>query len=402
MMNSKFEDIVFACIEDRDIVSRKAHYTWARRCGIDLLLKLVILFLNSIGMRSTGCDCIFVDEVNNSNMRNNLGRTAEEIKGQEAVFLSFYSRKVNHLKVGYCWPILATIRLLTSSVFAVVSFIGSSDKTNLALSRILVKNMQSYLQRLPSSTSFILMTDHHFYSTVIAMSGLGKTVVLQHGLIQDVRFFSPVRADYLYTWSGKSAKLAADEKAVVSGTYKFGINGDYLKQKTRNLKEARNVLLLLSTSVSVSQIIDRISPIIRLKEEYGFDLGIKTHPGSLFSIKDLQRAVGNCTDIKLYKEEFIEDIQFDFAFIEQSTAVIDVACLGIPFIIIDETPKSYFSSYIGLLPIACTESELLDLAVNFNAEKYTSAYIELLNNEICYGSCRIKELLMCHSGDTSV
>lgn len=86
MMNSKLESIVIACIEDRDIVSRKAHYTWSRRCGIDLLIKLIILFLNSIGKRSTDCEYIFVDEVNNSNMRNNLRRTAREIKGQEAVF----------------------------------------------------------------------------------------------------------------------------------------------------------------------------------------------------------------------------------------------------------------------------------------------------------------------------
>ena len=402
MMNSKLESIVIACIEDRDIVSRKAHYTWSRRCGIDLLIKLIILLLNSIGKRSTDCEYIFVDEVNNSNMRNNLRRTAREIKGQEAVFLSFYSRKANHLKVGYFWPIAAICRLLMSTVFAIIRFIGSSDTTNLALSRILVKNMLSYLQRLDSSTAFILMTDHHFYSTVLAMSGFGKTVVLQHGLIQDIRFFSPVRADCLYTWSEKSAKLAADEKAVVSGTYKFDLNGDYLKQKVRNLKEASEVLLILSTSVSVSQILQRISPIIRLKEKYGFALGIKTHPGSLFSIEDLQRAVEGNTDIKLYKEEYIEDIQFDFAFIEQSTAVIDVACLGIPFIIIDETPKSYFSSYVGLLPIACTESELLDLAVNFDTEKYIPAYMKLLKNEICYGACRIKEMIMCHSNDASV
>lgn len=402
MMNSKLENIVIACIEDREIVARKANYTWARRCGIDLLIKLVILFLNSIGKRSADCDYIFVDEVNNSNMRNNLRRTAREIKGQEAVFISFYSRKVNHLKVGYLWPIAAICRLLLTSVFAIIRFIGSSDTTNLVLSRILVKNTLSYLQRLGSSTTFVLMTDHHFYSTVIAMSGFGKTAVLQHGLIQDIRFFSPVRADCLYTWSEKSAKLAADEKAVVSGTYKFDITGDYLKQKVQSLKEASKVLLILSTSVSASQIVRRISPIIKLKEKYGFTFGIKTHPGSLFSMEDLQRAVEGNTDIKLYKEEYIEDIQFDFAFIEQSTAVIDVACLGIPFIIIDETPKSYFSPYVGLLPIACTESELLDLAVNFNTEKYIPAYIKLLKDEICYGVCRIKEMITCHSNDASV
>lgn len=401
-MDVKLKNIVLACSEDREIVSKQAHYTWIRRCGLDLLLKMEILLANSFGDRGSDYGYLFVDEINNSNMRNNLFRTAQEVRGGQAVFLSFCSRAPRHLKVGRIWSVAAALKLLIISIPAVVKFIGSNDSINHSMERVLAKTMLSYLQRVDSSTLFVLMTDHHFFSTVIAMSDVGKTIVLQHGLIQDARFFSPVRANYLYAWSEKSAILAADEKAVVSGTYKFDVNGYNVGHAVRGLREANNVLLLLSTSVSSSQIVDRLAPLLKLKMEYGFCLGIKTHPGSLFSLEDLKRAVGERSDIKLYKEERIEDISFDFAFIEQSTAVIDVACLGIPFIIIDDTDNSYFSSYADLLPIARTEDDLFELSAQFETKRYIPAYTNLLDKEICAGECKIKEMLASISHDETL
>lgn len=401
-MDAKLESIVLACSEDREIVAKQAHYSWIRRCGLDLLLKMLILLANSFGERASDYGYLFVDEINNSNMRNNLFRTAREVKGRKAVFLSFCSRESSHLKVGRIWPVAAALKLLIASIPAVVGFIGSNNSINHSLMRVLVKTMLSYLQRVDSSTVFVLMTDHHFFSTVIAMSSVGKAVVLQHGLIQDVRFFSPVRANYLYAWSEKSVILAADEKAVVSGTYKFDVVGYNVGQAVRSLQEANNVLVLLSTSASSAQIVNRIAPILKLKMKFGFHLGIKTHPGSLFSLDDLRKAVGESSDIRLYKEERIEDISFDFAYIEQSTAVIDVACLGIPFIIIDDTDNSYFSSYAGLLPIAHTEDDLLELSAQFQTRRFISAYINLLENEICSGACNIKEMLESISHDETL
>lgn len=398
-MDVRLESIVLACGEDREIVSKKARFSWIRRCGLDLLLKMTILLANSFGKRKSDYSYLFVDEINNSNMRNNLFRTAQEVKGEQAIFLSFYSRSSKHLKVGRIWSVAAALKLLISSIPAVVGFIGSNDPINHSLARVLVKSMLSYLQRVDSSTILVLMTDHHFFSTVIAMSSVGKTVVLQHGLIQDVRFFSPVRANYLYAWSEKSVNLAADEKALVSGTYKFDVHGYNVGRVACGLQDANNVLVLLSASVLSSQIVDRLAPILILQTKLGFHLGIKTHPGSLFSLEDLKKAVGDNSDIRLYKEERIEDISFDFAFIEQSTAVIDVACLGIPFIIIDDTDNSYFASYAGLLPIAHSEEELLDLSAHFDTRKYIPAYNRLLENEICTGVCRIKEMLASISHD---
>lgn len=392
-MDVKLESIVSACSKDRNIVSTQARYSWMRRCGLDLLLKMGILLVNSFGKRVYDSGYLFVDEINNSNMRNNLFCTAQKVKEEQAVFLSFYSRASKHLKVGRVWSVAAVLKLLITSIPAVVGFIGRNDSINRSMARVLVRSMLSYLQRLNPSTLFVLMTDHHFFSTVIAMSGVGKSVVLQHGLIQDVRFFSPVRADYLYAWSEKSVNLAADKKAVASGTYKFEVNGYNVRQAVHCLREANNVLVLLSTSVSSSQIVNRLAPIFKLKMKYGFCLGIKTHPGSLFSLEELKKSVGESSDIRLYKEERIEDISFDFAFIEQSTAVIDVACLGIPFIIIDETDNSYFSSYAGVLPIARTENDLLELSTHFETKRYIPAYAKLLENEICAGVCRIKEML---------
>ena len=135
-----------------------------------------------------------------------------------------------------------------------------------------------------------------------------------------------------------------------------------------------------------------MEPLLSLQKRFGFRLLIKMHPGSLFSSDELRAAVSTC-DVELYKEEKIETIDFDFAFIEQSTAALDVACLGIPFIVIDEGFDSYFSEYKELLPTACSPDELLRLAVDFSLSKYMPAYMSFLEREIDNGQCRVDSLI---------
>lgn len=178
------------------------------------------------------------------------------------------------------------------------------------------------------------------------------SAVLQHGLIGDTRFFSPVRATYFFAWSKKSAFLVNSEKAVDAGTYKFSkLMNLSPEHNVENFADAKRVLLILSSSKTSEQISHRMEPLLSLQKCFGFRLLIKMHPGSLFSSDELRAAVSTC-DVELYKEEKIETIDFDFAFIEQSTAALDVACLGIPFIVIDEGFDSYFSEYKELLPTA--------------------------------------------------
>ena len=48
-MDDKLKMILSACTEDRRNVIAKGQTAWSRRCGIDLLLKMLLVYINSIG-----------------------------------------------------------------------------------------------------------------------------------------------------------------------------------------------------------------------------------------------------------------------------------------------------------------------------------------------------------------
>lgn len=164
------------------------------------------------------------------------------------------------------------------------------------------------------------------------------------------------------------------------------------KHYVESFADAKRVLLILSSSKTSEQISHRIEPLLNLQNLFGFKLLIKMHPGSLFAINELRDAVST-SDVELYKEEKIESIDFDFAFIEQSTAALDVACLGTPYIVIDESLDSYFSEYKEMLPTASNPDELLRLTVEYSLTKYMPAYTSFLEQEIDNGQCCIDLLI---------
>lgn len=113
------------------------------------------------------------------------------------------------------------------------------------------------------------------------------------------------------------------------------------KHYVESFADAKRVLLILSSSKTSEQISHRIEPLLNLQNLFGFKLLIKMHPGSLFAINELRDAVST-SDVELYKEEKIEAIDFDFAFIEQSTAALDVACLGTPTLLLTSLLTAIF------------------------------------------------------------
>lgn len=393
-MDDKLTMILSACTEDRKNVIAKGHSSWSRRCGIDLLLKMLLVYINSIGLRQAPESTIYVDEIKNTSMVSNLRDTAEICDAEKATFICLNSYLPNkHIKMGVLWPIFKALTLTVLSLPSLLSFIGSDCTVNDRLAGILIKRMDDYVARIGYQYPYILMTDHHFYSTVIAMNDHATSAVLQHGLVGDARFFSPVHATYFFAWSKKSAFLVNSEKTIDAGTYKFSKLMRLKPEHTvESFADAKRVLLILSSSKTSEQISRRLKPLLNLQNRFGFKMLIKMHPGSLFSIDELRIAVST-NEVELYKEEKIEAIDFDFAFIEQSTAALDVACLGIPFIVIDETLDSYFSEYKELLPTASSSGELLGLAVNFSLSKYMPAYASFLEREIDNGQCRIDSLI---------
>ena len=390
--NASLSDIFAACAEDRKNVVAGGYASWVRRCGVDLWVKMLLLYANSMGRRSAPKTSVYVDEIKNPSMISNLRDTAEIVDGEDASFICLYGRfSKQHVKMGTAWCVLKMLTLMIGAIIPVILFIGSGKALNERMAKLIIGRMSGYVSRLGYEQPYILMSDHHFFSTVIAMDGLATSIVLQHGLIGDLRFFSPVRATYFFAWSEKSASLVDSEKAVNAGTYKFSkLSAKRRDNDCETLVDTKRVLLILSSSKTALQIARRVEPIIALQEHYRFTLLIKVHPGSLFSMDELHNAVAS-SKIELYKEEKIETLDFDFAFIEQSTAALDVACLGVPFIVIDETPDSYFAEYKGILPSVGTPEELIYSAEHYSRSCCERAYLFFLEREIDSGQCDIDD-----------
>lgn len=393
-MNNNMKYVITACIEDRRNVITKGQSSWMRRCGIDLLLKMLILYINSIGKYNTCGSAIYVDEINNISMVCNLRDTAEIVDADDALFVCMHRcSPKKHIKLGAVWCIAQAVNLIVCAIPRIAKFVGKDAPVNESLATLLIHRMHDYITRLGYQQPYILMSDHHFFSTVIAMDELATSVVLQHGLIGDMRFFSPVRANYFFAWSEKSASLVDSEKAINAGTYKFSkLSNKRRDNNVETFADTKRVLLILSSSKTAQQIVQRLEPILTLQERYKFTLLIKMHPGSLFSMDELHNAVAS-SKIELYKEEKIETLDFDFAFIEQSTAALDVACLGVPFIVIDETSGSYFAEYKGILPSVGTSEELICSAERYSRSCYERAYLYFLEREIDSGQCDIDDFI---------
>ncbi len=393
------------CLHDRNMAMAEGGHSWSRRCCLDLLVKMLILLVNSFGLRRITSPIVYVDEINNSSMSHNLKRTSSVVSGKDAQFLSFYSieRDVKHVRTGIGWTLFVLAELVMRSVPAMVLFMGKDQMVNERMLRLLEKFMLRYMSRVNGSKLFVLMTDHHFFSSIIAVVEDSESVVLQHGLIQDRRFFDPVRASAFLAWSEKSAALIEKGIAIPCGTYKFDVVDAYGSSHVRTLADAKSVVLILSSSKTREQIEERLRPLEDLGRRYGFSLAVKLHPGSFFPMNELINAASN-RRIDLYKEEPIESIPFDFAIIEQSTAALDVACMGVPFIVIDDGGDSYFSEYRSLLPVAANYKELIDLAVNYHVDSYLSSYRYFLQREIASGICDIRERIdafLAKDGDFS-
>lgn len=163
-MDDKFKMILSACTEDRRNVIAKGQTAWSRRCGIDLLLKMLLVYINSIGLRHAPESTIYVDEIKNTSMISNLRDTAETCDAEKASFICLNSYSPNkHIKMGVFWPIFKAVTLTVHSLPSVLSFIGSECTVNDSLARLLIKRMDNYVAHVGYRHPYILMTDHHFF-----------------------------------------------------------------------------------------------------------------------------------------------------------------------------------------------------------------------------------------------
>ncbi len=378
------EEIISQCQQDiRNIVGFDDR--WVKHNHIDLVIKYIIFLFNCCGRyKRSRSAYIFLDEIRNSSMHNNMLATYEKLtsSGSNAYYCSFYERSGNSIKLGIAHSVKEIIlTLLSLAYFSILT--GFIHNTPDRILKFLVDRYTGQLDRISEKTSIFLMTDHHFFSSVTAMHGKQRTLVLQHGLIMDQRFYYPIRATKFLAWGERSREIQYnDAKVEVTGTYKFS------QISAMTLSEIKTLIFCVNShdDQAVKQKIDILYEIC---QEYGYHLIVKCHPGSLFGLKQWTDMYTG-KPITFYKEERLQDIPFDAAVTENSTIIIDLIAMGKPFVLFDDI-NGYFSEYEQLIPHGSEKKEIADIINNLGNIDFERILSVLLNREINNGVCSIAE-----------
>lgn len=359
---------------------------WVKKNGFDLLLKYLILLFNSLGRKSNNRRYLFIDEIKNNNMHNNLMKTKAVFdKHNEATALLCFHQiqRENHYRFGFLMPIYEI--LLTCFVgvgLLILSLFGRSQIK--VIINFLSLRFEKTTHAINDVKEIYMMTDHHFYSSIIAFSMPDICVVLQHGLVMDKRLCYPVRAGKFCAWGEHSKELLnSDSKVVVTGTYKF-------KDMCCIECKGKNRVMFCIGSLNNEEVKRKIEVLIRQKEEKGFKLLIKCHPGSLFNTQqweELYKGKG----IEFYKEELIQNIDFDLAISENSTAIMDLIVLKKPFILFDNI-DGYFSEYASLIPYGNEEKKISEVIEKIHEYDFNNIISSVIRNELNSGDCTIYEM----------
>lgn len=386
-----FRRIADMCYNDRKAALEKVRIGWLKKNGLDLLVKYFIVMINSTGISNIqSMKYIFVDEVNNNNMRNNLVETMYQFQnyGEKVGLISFYRGCIgkNCIKFGFLNPIkeLVYLSFLCIPIFFKILFGVCQDKQVITL---LTKRYTQFLKNtLKENVSEIyLMTDYNFFSTIIAMQCSEKCSVMQHGLLMDTRFYYPIRAGRFLAWSEHSKEIQKfDKKVEIVGTYKF------LKMKKNDVFCTRfNKVLFCIGSLEKQIVKEKIDVLKEIAMDNNLELLVKCHPGSLFDLQYWKDLYKGC-NIEFYKNELIQNIDFDIAVTETSTVILDLISLNKPFILFDEC-GGYFSEYEGLIPRGTTKEKLESILRQIDTINFEHIIAELKRRELNNGNCIIYE-----------
>lgn len=385
MTKEKKEEILFSCISDKSIAFRNIKIGFIKTHSIDLILKYLILLVNSIGHKEKGLYTIFVDEVNNKNMSRNLYNTFSraEFKGRICKYMSFYSfqNRKNHIKLGFIYPIAMLIRTAFFSVRILFDILISKNTTKLVM-RWLIEAMDKYMKQIGNSECYYIMTDHNFYSTIIAMKEECYSRVIQHGLVLNKKLYYPIRANEFCAWGIHSKQLLEnDSKVTITGTYKF----DNMKNKSSLVKSDYKHVLYCISILDNKLVQKKIDELLKICSAYNLILSIKLHPGSFYKLQDWEKKYKN---LKFYKNEELKQIIFDVAISENSTINLDLSVLGKPFIIYDNN-LGYFDRYLDLIPHATDYDGLKEVFKELDDYDFVKINNCMLREELNDGLCSI-------------
>ena len=379
-------EISEACYLDRVESQKNVKTKWVRRNAFDLLVKYYIVLINTIGKRQkdfTGY--LFVDEINNNSMRNNLFATKRQFEahGEDVGMVSFYQKNETTIKRGYLRPVwdMVTVTLACIPIF-IMALLGKNQTRNVI--NTLVRHFSRAMRGGIHPREIYLMTDHHFYSSIIAMSCPAKCNVIQHGLVMGAYFYYPVRAGRFLAWGDHSRELQHDDpKVEVVGTYKF----ENIRPQAPS-RRFQDVMFCIN-SLDDDVVRRKIEVLLAVAEKENMNLMVKCHPGSFFDATQWKEQFKG-RNIVFYKEELIQDLQFDFAVSENSTVILDLVAMNKPFILYDAL-DGYFGEYADLIPHGNSYEELLPIMAGIDAIDFSAINETLRGRELNGGKCVIYE-----------
>lgn len=389
------------------LLDSNSELNFIKKYGIDYIIKYIILVLNSIG-KSRLEKYIFVDEIKNANMNNNLRSTLDKFADRDSSYINFYSinKDYKHVKIGFIKPIFLILLLTIQLIILVPIIILPYKVVCTIIMKIIMSNYNIYLKSISKDEKLkvILMTEHHFFSA-ITVNRLKNftTFILQHGAICDISYFYPIEADYFLAWGENSKKiLHEDSKIVCTGTYKF----DSLKAKdmTRSIENKKITILWPLRPIDSNVLKSYMKLFLDLSNKMNdieFNLIVKKHPSS-FSSFELFKDYTDKVDFNIsFVDENLEDIKFDIAVIDNSTIGYDLFVLGKPFIVIKSLVEGEliidYKSYN--IPIVSNKEQLYNnINLYINDDKFMEQYEDsrelFLNSELNNNNCNIKEFII--------
>ena len=372
-----YDRLLKICMDDRFRAMKRlnVHISKIKILNIDLVVKLLILYINSFGKR-TKKKIAFIDEVRNISMINNLYNTIIHCPNEFSIIrLRDKHNDKKNLKVGYCWPLVQLVIVLIKTVGMLIAspFFGMNNTSNM-----LIKAMEKYLKRINEQgyKTIYSMTDHNFFSTICcAFPGIYSNVI-QHGIILDVTYFSPITTDRFLAWGNHSKQILNDPRVIVTGTYKFE---NIKKSKTKD----DNCVLFCISSTDKELLKKKIRSLIHICKLLNFRLKVLNHPGSYFDNLGLEKLFPS---VEIIKEIPVDKLDFSIAVIENSTILIDLIYMNKPYVIYDDLLE-YFNQYS--IPASNDFEKIYKSIKNYRTIDYNSINDKIIEQELNNNECSI-------------
>ncbi|MGB5820711.1 MAG: hypothetical protein WBG90_14595 [Saonia sp.] len=312
-----------------------------KKYSLDNYVKAIISLFYNNGNKSANSRYLFVNDVFNNSMVENM-RTVQKEFDEEFIELISDKRLMKEKSefifryfnpISFIRQIFKTNRLLKQSSLTIRDLCNIFDIKK----RLLILNIfdsifvlncaECYLNTHRDITRIILNTDVHKVSKAIVLLAAKrkiKTYVIQHGSTVLEYGYLPVISDYMFTWGKLSndwfLSRGTDEKKLIStGTPKM----DYITNfeiRDGSLKKADNILLILNP-IGEKNIREFLGIVKEAKLDFNYNLVIKLHPGSIDN-RNIVEEYFDKSKTKIYKNENTHQLIYDSDVVVTTTSTV--------------------------------------------------------------------------------